>query len=242
VKLLALSLVLLAGCASHHDSPAPWGPVAATAVTPPMEMKSGTTYAQTAEYKKDAGKCVAMATSKYCQWDKETFLFNKDLFQKSVAPSASALDYAINVKILIDGTIMPKTAYIEPLKKKVNAQGIEWRRNLPVFKAILVSNGYTLVNKKSDANEVIKFDQGMTPVGNEAKRHLNVVSFKKDAEAWKVEVVSVGKNRDMKQVLPVLGSAARDYIALGKEESASIKVNEGSLSVIAFKDAVDSQK
>jgi hypothetical protein len=128
------------------------------------------------------------------------------------------------------------------MDKKISNAGIEWRRFLPLFKAILASNNIAVVDNKSQADEVVKVDYGLSTSGNVSRRHLHLASYRKDMEVWKMEIVSNGKLRDMKQVLPVLASAARARLAQPKEENIEVKVNENDLSVLSFKDYAESFK
>jgi len=242
LKKLLLPCLFLIGCASYHDPNS----------SKPFVLEKGvTTYQDVARAKGSKGKCLNIQANKYCQWKNQTNVFQDDLYLKSLTHIEKPLNYEVAVKTLkLEGP--GKMISYGPAGSKINPDSIEWRRFNPLFQGMLKASGRQLTSKPVEADQIVRINFGVedTASSEKAKRFLELTAFdkvkmlkeKKNVELWKVEVSSVGGNRDLKKVLPILAAVSQYYVTFPSEVNETMLVSENELVILAFKDYLVSGK
>ncbi len=240
MKNIFLLGVLFLGCASHHGEvfPKPPAPAALT-ITP-----NQTTYDQVVTSKTTPGDCIELSDKKYCRWEKDTLVFNKNIYLKEIAPKDSSLDYIGLVKTLGDVSQTGRNVWLTPAKKSMNPNGLEWKSHLQVLEATFSTSGMHIVQDVKDADQIIKVSFGMKQLNTEnysrSLKYTSHLKTKPENEIWSISITSQGEGHDLKKVLPALASIAKSHLTKFREENREFKVSESDINIVAFKDFTNS--
>lgn len=231
-----LFIAFLASCSSHHNDPAP----DPNKVVVPFTPAAGEVYAT---FEKEMGKpdqCVEFSDYKYCEWKAKNQInhFRGDKYVSQIEAPKKSLNWEIDRESMAGEEKASKAYQVLPGAKRLSVSGLEWKKHYPKIEKTLKSLGLQL--GKNDQQLKVNFGLKDLP-GKTVKRYLTFSAAQKNDELWKVNVSSIGTSRDLNQAMPVLLLAAYDLVGEPSNETKSMVINDGQLSVVGFKHFLQSK-
>lgn len=226
-----LMLLLLSACSSGPKGP-----------QEEITLKAGLKFDEIKAAKSNPpSKCYSYETSQYCLWDDKIMHFKNDIFQSIVPQPVEPSKYKLASDALYNGKEIPKIVFVRSGNGK--AEEAVWKKHSPLIKAVLVENGFKVVEKQEDSEQTIRVVFGIKEMEGGNLRYLNLTSYdtathlnsKKEKESWKIKTSSWGTGRDMDKIIPVLMVVVNDYLKKPTTGPGSPTVDEGTFETITFK-------
>jgi hypothetical protein len=221
---------------------------------PSKTVKLGDRFDQVALLSGTAKDCIDHLNYKYCEWNEKTFIFKNNRFVGDLPIERTDVSYKVEVRSETDESPKNLKVFVQPGPKSK-----DWEANLPVMKALLVTNGMILVDNKADSDQTVVIDYGFSSQNSQvvfdswaddeasSSHFLSLKAYDtnvivKDAQnkdkkkiAWRLLVKSSGPSEQMEKVIPILASAASQYVIVDSDTLVEAPISENSLSLISFK-------
>jgi hypothetical protein len=205
------------------------------------EFTKGQHFNELKDAKKDPpSKCTSFNTGNYCLWDEQILAFKDDIYQEIVSVPAETDKYKLAMDTLKNKDALDKTVYLKQWNK--NADNNEWKRYSPLIKAVLLEQGFTVVEKPEDAQQMLRVSYGIQEMSGGNLRYLNLnsidsrayLSTKKESSFWKVKMSSWGTGRNLEKILPVMMVPFYSFLKNPETKVSNPEVDESSYEVIVF--------
>lgn len=207
------------------------------------ELKKGQTFSEIKEARENPpSKVTNLGSGSYITWDGQVLVFKNDIYQHTLETPAEPEKYKLAMDSLKNKDASEKTVFLKQWNKETDAT--EWKRFSPLVKAILTENGFTVVEKPEEAEQMLRLSFGIQEMSGGNLRYLNLNSIdskaylhsKKESSFWKVKLSSWGTGRNLEKILPIMMIPVDEFLKKPETKVSSPVVDESSYDVIILKD------